>query len=94
MHLTTRSRGARRERLAITRISTLHSNRKAFDFIHEDVNSTKGGRYVVCSEFHNSGGTPYDVDYYVGMKDGEYAVEDVVVASTGARLAAVKRSLI
>jgi pyruvate/2-oxoglutarate dehydrogenase complex dihydrolipoamide acyltransferase (E2) component len=50
-----------------------------FDFVHAQVNSTAGGRYVVCTGFHTQGGTPYDVDYYVRAKDGKYLVEDVVM---------------
>ncbi len=50
-----------------------------FDFVHAQVGSTSGGRYVVCTEFHTQGGTPYDVDYYVRAKDGKYVVEDVVM---------------
>ena len=47
--------------------------------IHQEVNSTTGGRYVVCTDFRTASGTRYDIDYYVGMKDGEYVVEDVVI---------------
>ena len=50
-----------------------------FDFVHAQVNSTAGGRYVVCADFHTQGGTPYDIDYYVRAKDGKYIVEDVVM---------------
>jgi hypothetical protein len=50
-----------------------------FDFIHARVELTGGGRYLVCTDFHTQGGTPYDVDYYVRGTEGKFVVEDVVL---------------
>jgi hypothetical protein len=50
-----------------------------FDFIHARVERTGGGRYLVCTDFHTQGGTPYDVDYYVRGTEGKFVVEDVVL---------------
>lgn len=46
---------------------------------HQELRTTNGGRYVVCVDFHTADGTRYDVDYYVGARDGKYVVEDVVM---------------
>jgi hypothetical protein len=56
-----------------------HPLELSFDFLRGGVTTTAGGRHVMCTEYHAPGGTPYDVDYYVGMKDGKYVVEEVVI---------------
>jgi hypothetical protein len=41
--------------------------------------TTSGGRSFLCVIFHAAEGVPYDVDYYVASRAGEYVVEDIVV---------------
>lgn len=57
--------------------------RLAFDYVHEGVERTPGGRYLACVDFRAEDGEVYDVDYYV-RRDGEgYRVADVVVHKAG-----------
>jgi len=57
----------------------------SFDYVHEHVAATPGGRQVVCVDFRSSQGKVYDVDYYLDRKaDGEgFAVEDSVLHKVG-----------
>ena len=50
-----------------------------FDYVHEGVNPTPGGRYVACVDFRSPDGTVYDVDYYVAREGPEFRVEDFVI---------------
>ncbi len=50
-----------------------------FDHVHEAVDPTPGGRYVACVDYVGPDGTVYDVDYYLGDRDGIIHVEDVVL---------------
>jgi hypothetical protein len=50
-----------------------------FDHVHETVDPTPGGRYVACVDYMGPDGTVYDVDYYLGDREGTFQLEDVVL---------------
>ncbi len=54
-----------------------------FDYVHEGVEETPGGRYVACVDFRGADGTIYDVDYYVDREDGRLRVQELVVHKVG-----------
>jgi len=54
-----------------------------FDYVHESVHQTQGGRRVVCVDYTSSEGTVHDLDYYVDREDGDWTVEDVVLHKVG-----------
>ncbi len=53
----------------------------AFDYVHDGVKATEGGRQVVCVDFKSADGTVYDVDFYVDRSEGSDAllVKDTVI---------------
>ena len=53
----------------------------AFDYVHDGVHATDGGRQVVCVDFKSASGDLYDVDFYVDDAEGSDAlvVEDAVI---------------
>ncbi len=55
----------------------------AFNYVHEGVSETPGGRYVACVDFLGPDGTAYDVDYYVARGAEEFRVEAVVLHKAG-----------
>ncbi|MBI4539399.1 MAG: hypothetical protein HY704_07820 [Gemmatimonadetes bacterium] len=54
----------------------------AFDYVHDGVEGTAGGRQVACVDYRAPDGTVFDIDYYVDPREG-YQVEDVVVHLAG-----------
>ncbi len=57
----------------------------AFDHVHESVAATPGGRHVACVDFRGADGRMFDVDYYVGQRDGKPEVQDYVLHKVGGR---------
>ncbi len=55
----------------------------SFDHVHADVEQTPGGRHFACVDFRSAAGPVYDVDYYVGRRDGKLTVEEVVLQVGG-----------
>ena len=57
----------------------------AFDQVHSGVETTEGGRRVVCVDFRSADGTVYDADFYVDRAETTDAllVEDTVVHKVG-----------
>ena len=53
----------------------------AFDYVHDGVKATEGGRQVVCVDFKSADGTVYDVDFYVDRSESSDAllVQDTVI---------------
>ncbi len=64
-----------------------------FDYVHDGVVATPGGRYTACVDYRDARGTAYDVDYYVGGGTTGVGVEDVVMHRVGEEdvLAAAER---
>jgi hypothetical protein len=60
-----------------------------FDHVHDGVETTEGGRQVVCVDFRASDGTLYDVDYYVARPPagGDILVQDTVVHKVAGKAA-------
>ncbi|MGH2598798.1 MAG: hypothetical protein ACRDJ9_05365 [Dehalococcoidia bacterium] len=56
-----------------------------FDHVHESVDATAGGRDVACVDFHAADGRVFDVDYYVGRRDGKPEVQDYIVHKVDGR---------
>lgn len=56
-----------------------------FDHVHESVTATPGGRHVACVDFQAADGRVFDVDYYVGQRDGNPEVQDHVVHKVDGR---------
>lgn len=50
-----------------------------FDHVHESVAETPGGRHVACVDFRAADGRVFDLDYYVGRRDGNPEVQDHIV---------------
>ena len=48
----------------------------AFDYVHDGVHPTPGGRYAVCVDFKGEDGLQYDLDYFVGMDEGGFVVAE------------------
>lgn len=59
------------------------SERLTFDHLHESVEVSEGGRYVVCADFLADDGTVWDLDYYVNRNGDDYHVQDTVVHMIG-----------
>ena len=67
-----------------------------FDYVHDGVHSTAGGRYAACVDFKGEDGAQYDLDYFVKMDESGYVVaeyalhkidgEDVMAAEEMERL--------
>lgn len=71
--------------ITVTDPSTGQPVTLAFDHVHESVDATAGGRRVACVDFRAADGRVFDVDYYVGRRDGQLGVEDVVLHEVGGK---------
>lgn len=57
--------------------------RVSFVRVHEEVEATPGGRRSVCVDFRGQDGTLYVMQYWLGVSDGEVAVQDRLLHRVG-----------
>lgn len=55
----------------------------SFDYVHDRVRSTQGGRYFACADFKGVDGTVYDIDFYVDDDADTFQVEETVLHKIG-----------
>lgn len=67
----------------VTDPATRRQHRVSFVRVHEEVETTPGGRRSVCVDFRGSDGTIYVVKYWLGASRGRVAVEDRLLHRVG-----------
>lgn len=67
----------------VTDPATRRQHRVSFVRVHEEVETTPGGRRSVCVDFRGSDGTIYVVEYWLGASRGRIAVEDRLLHRVG-----------
>lgn len=69
--------------IIVTDPATRKQLRVSFVRVHEEVETTPGGRRSVCVDFRGSDGTVYVVEYWLGASRGRVAVEDRLLHRVG-----------
>lgn len=67
----------------VTDPATRKQHRVSFVRVHEEVETTAGGRRSVCVDFRGSDGTIFVVEYWLGASRGRVAVEDRLLHRVG-----------
>jgi len=82
-HIAGKQSGKRSGKAAFEHPRTGEDLEMSFDYVHDHVKQSEGGRYFVCVDYRGQDDTVYDVDYYLDESEGGLAIEDEVLHKIG-----------